>query len=141
VKKLLLGTASVLLALALAPRPAVCLQTFPLAEPAMGRYGSPEQVAGIANEVRWDTRSLTAMTSPSCYVSPTIEKTYIFIRELDSNGNPLGQLGGGWVGFADQVPVISGTGKIVISYRKSSSDREYKMDPANCRGGNLISVP
>jgi hypothetical protein len=78
---------------------------------------------------------------PSCYVSPSMERTYIFVRELDSDGNPKGELGGRWVDFGEQAPVASGTGSIAISYRLSSSDKEILMDPESCSGGNVISVP
>ena len=78
---------------------------------------------------------------PSCYVSPSMERTYIFIRELDSDGNPKGELGGRWVNFGEQAPVASGTGSIAISYRLSSSDREILMDATTCSGGNVISIP
>jgi hypothetical protein len=78
---------------------------------------------------------------PSCYVSPSMERTYIFVRELDSDGNPKAELGGRWVDFGAQAPVTSSTGSIAISYRPSSSDREILMDPESCSGGNVISVP
>lgn len=78
---------------------------------------------------------------PTCYVSPSLEKTFIFIRELDSDGNPVNELGGRWVNFAEQAPITSGTGNIAISYRLSSSDREILMDPTSCTDGNVISVP
>ena len=78
---------------------------------------------------------------PSCYVSPSMEKTYMFIRELDSDGNPVGELGGRWVNFGEQAPVTSSTGNIAISYRPASSDREILMDATPCAGGNVISVP
>ena len=78
---------------------------------------------------------------PSCYVSPSMERTYIFIRELDSDGNPKAELGGRWVDFGAQAPVTSSTGSIAISYRPSSSDKEILMDPESCSGGNVISVP
>jgi hypothetical protein len=78
---------------------------------------------------------------PTCYVSPSMEKTFVFIRELDSDGNPVGELGGRWVNFAEQAPVTSNTGNIAISYRLSSSDKEILMDPTSCADGNVISVP
>jgi hypothetical protein len=78
---------------------------------------------------------------PSCYVSPSIEKTFMFIRELDSDGNPVGELGGLWVNFGEQAPITSSTGNIAISYRPASSDREILMDATPCSGGNVISVP
>ncbi len=78
---------------------------------------------------------------PSCYVSPSMEKTYMFIRELDSDGNPVGEIGGRWVNFGEQAPVTSSTGNIAISYRLASSDLEILMDATPCAGGNLISVP
>ena len=78
---------------------------------------------------------------PSCYVSPSMENTYMFIRELDSDGNPVGELGGLWVNFGEQAPVTSSTGNIAISYRPASSDREILMDATPCSGGNVISVP
>jgi hypothetical protein len=78
---------------------------------------------------------------PSCYVSPSMEKTFMFIRELDSDGNPVNELGGLWVNFGEQAPVTSSTGNIAISYRPASSDREILMDATPCSGGNVISVP
>ena len=81
------------------------------------------------------------MLQASCYVTPSFERTYIFIRELDSDGNPIGQIGGGWVDYADQAPVISRSASITISYRQSSSDKAFKTDALGCAGGNVISVP
>jgi len=78
---------------------------------------------------------------PSCYVSPSMERTYIFIRELDSDGNPVNELGGRWVKFGEQAPVTSGTGNISISYRLASSDKEIVMDPTTCADGEVVSVP
>ena len=87
------------------------------------------------------TGSPAQAQGPSCYVSPSMEKTYMFIRELDSDGNPVGELGGLWVNFGEQAPVTSSTGNIAISYRPASSDREILMDATPCSGGNVISVP
>jgi hypothetical protein len=78
---------------------------------------------------------------PSCYITPSMEKTFFFVRELDRDGNPLGELGSGWFNQGDQMPVISRTGRIAISYQVSSSDKRIMMDPTGCSGGTLISVP
>lgn len=79
--------------------------------------------------------------SASCYLSPGMEKTFIFVREVDSDGNPLGQLGSGWVNQGERMPITSSTGSIVIAYRLSSSDKQFQMDPVRCAEGNVISVP
>jgi hypothetical protein len=70
-----------------------------------------------------------------------MEKTFIFIRELDSDGNPVGELGGLWANLGEQAPVASRTGNIAISYRLASSDKEILMDPTACAGGKVIPVP
>lgn len=81
---------------------------------------------------------------PSCYVSPSMEKTRIFVRELDQDGNPVRGLDSewsGWVNLGDRMPIASRTGRISISYRPSSSDKEFMMDPTSCSEGIVISVP
>ena len=81
---------------------------------------------------------------PSCYVSPSMEKTRIFVRELDQDGNPLRGLHSewsGWVNQGDQMPIISRTGRISISYQLSSSDKGFMKDPTGCSDGIVISVP
>lgn len=79
--------------------------------------------------------------SPSCYVLASMEKTHIFVRELDQDSNPLGELGSGWVNSGDQMPITSRTGRISISYQLSSSDKRFGMDPTGCSGAGVISVP
>jgi hypothetical protein len=79
--------------------------------------------------------------SASCYVLAGMEKTFIFVREVDPDGNPLGELGSGWINRGDQMPVTSRSGNIVISYQLSSSDKSFKMDPRQCSNGAVITVP
>jgi len=79
--------------------------------------------------------------SPSCYVLASMEKTRIFVRELDQDSNPLGELGSGWVNQGDQLPIISRTGQISISYQLASSDKPFMKDPTSCSNGVVISVP
>jgi hypothetical protein len=79
--------------------------------------------------------------SPTCYVCPSMEKSFVYLRELDSDGNPVNELGGRWVNSGEQAPITSSTGSISISYRTASSDREILMDPQPCADGNVISVP
>ena len=82
--------------------------------------------------------------SPSCYILASMEKTRIFVRELDQDGNPLRGLDSewsGWVNLGDRMPIASRTGLISISYRLSSSDKEFMMDPTGCSDGVVISVP
>ncbi len=78
---------------------------------------------------------------PSCYLTGSIGKTFFFVRELDQDSNPLGQLGSGWVNPGEQMPIISVTGNISINYRLSSSDKMVMMDPTRCSDGAVISVP
>ena len=78
---------------------------------------------------------------PSCYLAPSTEKTFFFVRELDQDSNPLGELGSGWFNLGDKVAITTRTGRIAISYQLSSSDKRVKMDPTDCSGGAVISVP
>jgi hypothetical protein len=79
--------------------------------------------------------------SASCSISAGMERTFIFVRELDQDGNPLGELGSGWIDQGNQMPVTSRTGKIAISYQLSSSDKRFETDPKDCSNGTVISVP
>lgn len=82
--------------------------------------------------------------SPSCYILANMEKTRIFVRELDQDGNPLRGLDSewsAWVNPGDRMPVTSRTGKIVINYQLSSSDKGFKMNPVDCANGGVIPVP
>jgi hypothetical protein len=48
--------------------------------------------------------------SPSCYILASMEKTRIFVRELNQDGNPLRGLDSewsGWVNQGDQMPITS----------------------------------
>lgn len=78
---------------------------------------------------------------PSCYITPSTEKTFFFVRELDQDSNPLGELGSGWFNQGDKVAITTRTGRISINYQLSSSDKRVKMDPTDCSGGAVISVP
>jgi hypothetical protein len=79
--------------------------------------------------------------SASCFIAPGDENTYIFVRELDQDGNPLNELNSGWVKQGDQMPVISRTGQISINYQLASSDKLVMMDPVSCSDGAVIQVP
>lgn len=78
---------------------------------------------------------------PSCYVTPGMEKTFVSVRELDQDSNPLEELGSGWLKLGEQVPVNSRTGSIVIKYQLSSSDKGIQTDPQDCSNGRVITVP
>jgi hypothetical protein len=78
---------------------------------------------------------------PSCFVTPGMEKTRVSVRELDQDGNPLGELGSGWLNLGERVPVTSRTGSIVIKYQQASADKGYQTDPRDCSNGNVITVP
>ncbi|MGE5255794.1 MAG: hypothetical protein ACM3KE_03940 [Hyphomicrobiales bacterium] len=77
----------------------------------------------------------------SCYVTPGLEKTFVSVRELDQDGNPLEEIGRGWLNQGEQVAVSSRTGRIVINYQLSSSDKGIQTDPQGCSGGIVITVP
>ena len=78
---------------------------------------------------------------PSCYVSPGMERTFVSVRELDQDSNPLGEIGSGWVTPGEQVAINSRTGRIVIKYQLASSDKSFQTDPQDCAGGRVITVP
>ena len=78
---------------------------------------------------------------PSCYVTPGLEKTFVSVRELDQDSNPLGEIGRGWLNLGEQVPINSRTGNIVINYQLASSDKGIQTDPQGCSDGRVITVP
>lgn len=78
---------------------------------------------------------------PSCYVSSGMERTFVNVRELDQDSNPLGEIGSGWAAPGEQLAVNSRTGRIVIKYQQASSDKSYQTDPQDCSGGRVITVP
>ena len=78
---------------------------------------------------------------PSCYVTPGIEKTMVSVREVDQDGNPLGELGSGWLNLGEQVPINSRTGRIVVNYQQTSSDKGFQTEPQDCSSGTVITVP
>jgi hypothetical protein len=78
---------------------------------------------------------------PSCYVTPGLEKTLVTVREVDQDGNPLGELCSGWLNLGEQAPITSRTGSIVINYQQASSDKGYQTDPQDCSNGRVITIP
>jgi hypothetical protein len=79
--------------------------------------------------------------SASCYVYAGMENTHVFVRELDTDGNPKDQIYSGWINQGQKVPVYSRSGKIDVNYRLASSDRTFGLDDKDCSGGSVISVP
>lgn len=85
--------------------------------------------------------SLSMAQGASCYVTPGMERTFVSVRELDQDGNPLEEIGRGWVKLSEQVPINSRTGNIVINYQLASSDKGIQTDPQDCSNGRVITVP
>jgi hypothetical protein len=101
-------------------------------------------LAGIVMGSVWIsllTASPSIAQQASCYVTPGLEKTFVSIREVDQDGNPLEEIGRGWLNQGEQVAVSSRTGRIVINYQLSSSDKGIQTDPQGCSGGIVITVP
>lgn len=78
---------------------------------------------------------------PSCYVAPGMETTFVGVREVDQDSNPLEEIGSGWLKLGEQVPITTRTGRIVIKYQQASSDKGYQTDPQDCSNGRVITVP
>jgi len=78
---------------------------------------------------------------PSCYITPGMEKTFVSVRELDQDSNPLEEIRSGWLKEGEEVFVNSRTGHIVIKYQLASSDKGYQTDPQDCSDGRVITVP
>jgi hypothetical protein len=98
-------------------------------------------VAVVLSAAGWWHEPPALGQDPSCYITPSIEKTFFFVRELDQDSNPLGEIGSGWFSQGDKVAITTRTGQIAISYQLFSSDKRVKMDPTGCSGGTVISVP
>jgi len=78
---------------------------------------------------------------PSCYVTPGMERTFVSVREVDQDSNPLEEIGSGWLRPGEQIPINSRTGRIVIKYQQASSDKGFETDPLDCADGRVLTVP
>jgi hypothetical protein len=78
---------------------------------------------------------------PSCYVAAGMERTFVSVRGIDQDSNPLREIGRGWIELGEQVAVHSRTGSIVINYQLASSDKGIQTVPQDCSGGRVITVP
>jgi hypothetical protein len=102
---------------------------------------TPARIVMVCVLMSLFSASASMAQGPSCYVTPGMEKTFVSVREVDQDSNPLGELGSGWLKQGEQTAVTSRTGRIVIKYQLDSSDKGFQTDPQDCSNGRVITVP
>jgi hypothetical protein len=76
-----------------------------------------------------------------CWIKATVEKTYVYVTELDEDGANETRLWEGWIEQDERQKIESSRGQISYDYRQASDDRTYGDNPAECDNGNTITIP
>ena len=76
-----------------------------------------------------------------CWIEATVEKTWVYVTELDEDGANETRLWEGWIEQDQRQKIESSRGHISYDYRQASDDRTYGDNPADCDNGNTITIP
>ena len=76
-----------------------------------------------------------------CWIEATVEKTYVYVTELDADGANETRLWEGWIKQDQRQKIVSSRGRISYDYRQASDDRTYGDNPADCDNDNTITIP
>ncbi len=76
-----------------------------------------------------------------CWLEATIERTYVYVTELDEDEANETILWEGWIGQDERQKINSATGQISYDYRLASAGRTYGDNSADCDNGNTVRIP
>ena len=76
-----------------------------------------------------------------CWIEATVEKTWVYVTELDEDGANETRLWEGWIKQDQRQKIVSSRGRISYDYRQASDDRTYGDNPADCDNDNTITIP
>jgi hypothetical protein len=76
-----------------------------------------------------------------CWLEATIERTYVYVTELDEDGANETILWEGWIEQGERQKIKSAQGQISYDYRLASDGRTYGDNSADCDNGNSVRIP
>lgn len=99
---------------------------------------------GIVEEVQKTGKQPKPKDDPAtaCYISADPEEVYVYVTEFTDPDNVLERvLYQGFIPKGQKQLIESSRGKVIFSYKRSSDDRTYGDNHADCVNGNVISIP
>ena len=78
----------------------------------------------------------------NCEMRATLDNYYLYIRDLDRDGNPTRSiLYRGWLMRGDRLPLVSRSGRISYSFKADSDYRDSGSNEDVCRNNRTITLP
>ena len=78
----------------------------------------------------------------NCEMRATLDNYYVYIRDLDRDGNPTRTvLYRGWLMRGDSLPLASRSGRISYSFKADSDYRDSGSNEEVCRNGRILRLP
>ena len=78
----------------------------------------------------------------TCEMRATLDNYWIYIRDLDRNGNPTRDiLYRGWLMRGETLPLTSRSGRITYSFKADSDYRDSGRNESVCQHNRIISLP
>ena len=76
-----------------------------------------------------------------CRLEATIERTYVYVTELDEDEANETIIWEGWIEQGGSQKITSARGQISYDYRLASEGRTYGDNSADCDNGNTVRIP
>ena len=77
-----------------------------------------------------------------CEMRVTLDNYYLYIRELDRDGNPTrNTLFRGWVIRGQSIPLATRSGRISYTFKAESDYRDSGRNEGVCRNNRIIRLP
>ena len=78
----------------------------------------------------------------NCEMRATLDNYYVYIRDLDRDGNPTRTvLYRGWLMRGDSLPLASRSGRISYSFKADSDYRDSGSNESVCRDNRILRLP
>jgi hypothetical protein len=78
----------------------------------------------------------------TCEMRATVDNYWLFIRDLDRDGNPTRDvLYRGWLMRGDTLPLTSGSGRISYTFKADSDYRDSGRNEGLCKNNRILRLP
>ena len=78
----------------------------------------------------------------NCEMRATLDNYYVYIRDLDRDGNPTRMvLYKGWLMRGDSLPLASRSGRISYTFKADSDYRDSGSNESVCRDNRILRLP
>lgn len=78
----------------------------------------------------------------NCEMRATLDNYYVYIRDLDRDGNPTRTvLYRGWLMRGDSLPLASRSGRISYSFKADSDYRDSGSNESVCQDNRILRLP